>query len=91
MLRPLQLLQDPGPHMLFWVEVRRVRRPIWKHLDAELSESTLSWGSVQQGLAIQQDAMVPPQREFGLQQGAQMLPNNHCEFRGREGERHHDR
>ena len=53
MLRPLQLLQDPSPHMLFGVEVGRVRRPIWKHLYAELGESALSWKSVQQGLAIQ--------------------------------------
>ena len=82
MLRPLQLLQDPGPHMLFWVEVGRVRRPIWKHLHlyAELSESTLGWRRVLHGLAIQQDAMAPPQREFGLQQRAQVLPNNHCEL-----------
>ena len=69
MLAIPQLAKNPRPDVLLWVEIWRIGRPIRENIVAELGEGCLRWRGMKKGLAIQQDAKAPPQREIPSHKG----------------------
>ena len=59
LLSPQRLLR-PAPHVLLRVHIRRILRPTRHGADAELGKCALCLIRVQQPLAVDEDADVPP-------------------------------